>query len=76
VHESILPPHTLVYVTSASPFFGSKGTIRAVDLIGEDGPKPVVFYLVVPHDEPSKELWLESDAVAVVLGAIHVPELS
>lgn len=68
MNEAILPKRTLVYVTSAGPFFRRKATIRAVDLIGEDGPDPVVFYLVALHDEPGKELWLESDAVAMVRG--------
>lgn len=66
--EQIYPKGTLVHVTSYGPFFGRKGTIRAVELIGEDGPEALPFYLVVLVDEPKHELWVEHDAVAAVEG--------
>jgi len=66
--EPIYTVGTLVQVTSYGPFFGCKGTIRALDFIGEADGAPIVFYLVTLHDEPRKELWLEHDAVAAVSG--------
>jgi len=68
MNEPMLAKGTLVYVTSYGPFCGCKGTIRAVDLIGIDGPAPVAFYLIALEDEPRTELWLEHDAVAEVSG--------
>lgn len=68
MNDHILPKGTLVYVTSYGPFYGRKATIRAIDLIGEDGPTSVLFYLVALQEEPRQELWLEQDAVAEVSG--------
>lgn len=68
MNEAILSKGALVHVTSYGPFFGRTGTIRAVDIIGEESPSPIPFYLVVLQDEPRKELWLEQDAVAEVVG--------
>lgn len=64
----ILPKGTLVYITSYGPFYGRKGTIRASDCIGEDGPSPIVFYFVTLQDEPDKTFWFENDAIESCAG--------
>lgn len=71
MNESIYTKGTLVYVTSYGPLFGLKGTIRVIDVIGESGQVPAIFYLVRLQDDPGKELWLEHDTVAVVAGSAH-----
>jgi hypothetical protein len=70
MNESIHTVGTLVQITSYGPFFGCKGTIRALDFLGEADGVPSVFYLVTLHDEPRKELWLEHDAVVAVSGEV------
>ncbi|HEU5373957.1 MAG TPA: hypothetical protein VFV38_00815 [Ktedonobacteraceae bacterium] len=68
--ETMLPKGALVYVISYGPFFGCKGIIHAIDVIGENGPEPVYFYLVELQDGPSKKLWLEHDAIVAVAGNV------
>lgn len=66
MHEAILARGTLIQVTSYGPWWGRKGTIRAVDLMDAPGPSPAIFYLVVVHGPPCTELWLEHDSVPLL----------
>lgn len=66
----LLPKGTLVHITNYGPVYGRKGTIQAGDCIGEDGPSPILFYLVALQDELGKMLWFEEDALEVCTGEL------
>ena len=57
MNEAIFARDTLVQVTSYSPWWGRKGTIRAVDLIDTQGSSLVAFYLLALQNEPRTEWW-------------------
>lgn len=58
--SNVLPPGSLVEITSYSPFRGLRGTIRIVDTIVDDFEEPFCFYLVDLEGAWIKEpIWFE-----------------
>ena len=64
---NVLPPGSLVWITSYSPFRGHRGIIRRVDTISDDVEEPFCFYLVALEGTHIKEpLWFEYDEVELI----------
>ncbi len=72
---NVLPPGSLVRITSYSPFRGLKGTIRIVDTIIDDLEEPFCYYLIELDGRQSKEpIWFEYDEVEVITSPLVAPK--
>ena len=73
---NVLPPGSLVRITSYSPFRGLKGTIRTVDCIVDDLEEPFCYYLIELEGTQSKEpIWFEYDEVEVITSPLVAPQV-
>ncbi len=73
---NVLPPGSLVRITSYSPFRGLKGTIRTVDTIIDELEDPFCYYLIELHGTQSKEpIWFEYDEVEVITTPLVAPQV-
>jgi len=72
-----LPVGSLVYVTCYGPYWGLRGTIRAVCVIDlSDSQEHLYFYQVALHEVQMREpLWLVQDDLAVVEGELVPPHV-
>ena len=72
---NILPPGSLVRITSYSPFRGLKGTIRTVDTIADTMEEPFCYYLIELDGTQNKEpMWFEYDEVEVITSPLVAPQ--
>jgi hypothetical protein len=72
---NVLPPGSLVRITSYSPFRELRGTIRTVDTIADDVEEPFCYYLIEMDGTQNKEpIWFEYNEVEVITSPLVAPQ--
>ena len=65
MQETVLVVGSRVCVTSYGPFWGSRGTVRAVHPISVEFDEPLYFYLIeLEETDVGEPIWFAQDEVA------------